>query len=91
MHNVTNTLGGLKSVDSLCSLPKDTNQASYIRSKSKETVDDPLLSITQKMKSYKEYNTEVFIRSYTLVDGSPKIIAFTDKQMEDLANFCCNR
>ena len=42
------------------------------------------------MKSYKENNQEIFIRSYTLDNGSPKVIAFTDKQLEDLANFCCS-
>ena len=40
------------------------------------------------MKSYKENNHEIFIRSYTLDDGSPKVIAFIVKQLEDLANFC---
>ena len=46
--------------------------------------------MTQRMKSYKENNQEIFIRSYTLDDGSPKVIAFADKQLEDLANFCCS-
>ena len=41
----------------------------------------------QRMKSYKENNHEIFIRSYTLDDGFPKIIAFIVKQLEDLANF----
>ena len=42
------------------------------------------------MKSYKENNQEIFIRSYTLDNGSAKVIAFTDKQLEHLANFCCS-
>ena len=90
MHNVTNNVGELINISSSCSLPKESNQANYIRVKSKQSVADPLLSITQRMKSYKKNNQEIFIRSYTLDDGSPKVIAFTNKQLEDFANFCCS-
>ena len=65
MHNVTNNVGGLINVSSSCSLPKDSNQANYIRFKNKQSVADPLLSITQRMKSYKENNQEIFIRWVT--------------------------
>ena len=88
MHNVTNNVGGLMNVSSSCCPPKDSPQANYIRVKNKQSVADPLFSMTQTMKSYKENNHEIFIRSYTLDDGSPKVIAFIVKQLEDLANFC---
>ena len=80
MHNVTNNVGGLANVSSSCSLLKDSNQANYIRVKNKQSVADLLLSITQRIKNYKENNHKIFIRSYTLDDGSPKVIAFTEKQ-----------
>ena len=80
MHNVTNNVGGLVNVSSSCSLLKDSNQANYIRVKNKQSVADLLLSITQRIKNYKENNHKIFIRSYTLDDGSPKVIAFTEKQ-----------
>ena len=80
MHNVTNNVGGLANVSSSCSLLKNSNQANYIRVKNKQSVADLLLSITQRIKNYKENNHKIFIRSYTLDDGSPKVIAFTEKQ-----------
>ena len=80
MHNVTNNVGGLANVSSSCSLLKDSNQANYIRVKNKQSVADLLLSITQRIKNYKENNHKIFIRSYTLDDGSPKVIPFTEKQ-----------
>ena len=88
MHNVTNNVGGLMNVSSSCSTPKDSPQANYIRVKSKQSAAGPLYSMIQRMKSYKENNHEIFIRSYTLDDGSLKVIAFIVKQVEDLANFC---
>ena len=33
---------------------------------------------------------EKFIRGYSLDDGSPKVVLFTDEQLDDIANFCCN-
>ena len=53
MHNVTNNVGGLMNVSSSCSPPKDSPQANYIRVKNKQSVADPLFSMTQRMKSYK--------------------------------------
>ena len=51
MHNVRNNVGGFINVSSSRSVPTDSNQANYIRVKNKKSVADPLLSITQKMKS----------------------------------------
>ena len=31
-----------------------------------------------------------FVRCYSLDDESPKVILFTDEQVEDIVNFCCN-
>ena len=80
MHNVRNNVGGFINVSSSRFLPTDSNQANYIRVKNKQSVADLLLSITQRIKNYKENNHKIFIRSYTLDDGSPKVIAFTEKQ-----------
>ena len=33
---------------------------------------------------------EKFIWAYSLDDDSPKVILFTDEQLADTANFCCN-
>ena len=43
----------------------------------------------KEWKATKKTILRFFIRSYTLEDGSPKVIAFIVKQLEDLANFCC--
>ena len=89
MHNVTSNVGGLMNVSSSCCPPKDSPQANYIHVKNKQSVADPLFFMTQRMKSYKENNHKILTRSYTLDDGTPKVIAFIVKQLEDLANFCC--
>ena len=70
-------------------LPKDKNQAYYLKKKN-NMVQDPVYNITSTMKEYQENGEERFIRSYTLDDGSPKVVAFLDSQVEDIANFCCN-
>ena len=90
IFNVTKDVGDVD--NSICCgvLPKGKGQASYLRSKKKDMVDDPLLKITQTMNAYKEGDGERFIRPYTLDDGLPKVIAFTEKQMDDIINFCCN-
>ena len=71
MHNVRNNVGGFINVSSSRFLPTDSNQANYIRVKNKKSVTDPLLSVTQRMKSYKENNQEIFICFYALDDVSP--------------------
>ena len=90
IFNVTNDVGGLSSASCPSSIPKDTNQLKYMRMKRKEAKDDPIFNITQAMKNGENEGKEKFIRSYTLDDGSPKVIAFLDRQLEDIANFCCN-
>ena len=90
MHNVTTSVGGLDNAVSAGALPRGKLQANYIRCKNKEKMSDPIYSITQTMKSYAENDDERFIRSYTYDDGSPKVVAFTDRQLDDLINFCCN-
>ena len=42
------------------------------------------------MERYTQNNQEIFIPSYTLDNVSPRVITFTDKQLEDLVNFCCS-
>ena len=73
-----------------CGSPKGRDQAKFIRSKEKKNRDDPIYDITQKMRMYQESNEERYIRSYSYDDGSPKVVAFTDSQLEDIANYCCN-
>ena len=51
---------------------------------------DPIFSITHVVTNYAENGQERFIWSYTNDDGPPKIIAFTDDQIDDLVDFCCN-
>ena len=33
---------------------------------------------------------EKFIRAYSLDDDSPKVILFTNEQLANIVNFCCN-
>ena len=90
IFTVTKDVGDVD--NSICGgvLPKGKSQASYLRSKKKDMIDDPLLKITQTMNNYKEGGGERFIRSYSLDDGSPKVVAFTEQQIDDIVNFCCN-
>ena len=37
-----------------------------------------------------ERGAEKFVRCYSLDDDSPKVVLFTDDQVDDLVNFCCN-
>ena len=71
-------------------MPKDVNQAAYIFGKQQELRNDPILNITQIIKGYETNHEDRFIRSYTLDDGAPKFIAFMDKQLNSLVDFCCN-
>uniref|UniRef100_A0A7M5WL89 Uncharacterized protein n=2 Tax=Clytia hemisphaerica TaxID=252671 RepID=A0A7M5WL89_9CNID len=90
VFNVRKTVGG-ENPDSIASLPTGKDQASYTKKKSKDANvhTDPLYQITQIMANYKK-GDERFIRSYTNDDSVPKIIAFTDQQMKEIVNFCCN-
>jgi hypothetical protein len=42
------------------------------------------------MKLQVEMDGEKFIRAYSLDDESPKVVLYTDDQVDDIANFCCN-
>ena len=42
------------------------------------------------MTNYAENGKERYIRSYFNDDGMPKIVTFTEQQMNDIVNFCCN-
>ena len=90
VHDVGEAVGGLKFCNSKGALPRSERQASYLRQSSKEAVVDPIFDITQKMKLESENGEEKFIRGYNLDDDSPKVILFTDDQVDDVVNFCCN-
>ena len=42
------------------------------------------------MKMESERGAEKFVKCYSLDDDSLKVILFTDDQVDDLVNFCCN-
>lgn len=91
VHEVEEAVGGLEFCKSKGSLPRNENQAKYLKTVCKEKVSDPILEITQKMKLESvEDGEEKFIRCYSLDDDSPKVILFTDDQVDDIVNFCCN-
>ena len=90
IHDVEKAVGGLEFCNSKGALPRGERQASYINNTSNEKVLDPILDITQKMKMESERGAEKFVRCYSLDDDSPKVVLFTDDQVDDLVNFCCN-
>jgi hypothetical protein len=89
VHKVEEAVGGLQFCRSAGAIPRNEKQASYIKASVHPKVQDPILQITQKMK-LESAGEEKFIRSYSLDDDSPKVILFTDDQVDDLVNFCCN-
>lgn len=90
IHDVEKAVGGLEFCNSKGALPRGERQASYINNTSNEKVLDPILDITQKMKMESERGAEKFVRCDSLDDDSPKVLLFTDDQVDDLVNFCCN-
>lgn len=91
VHDVEEAVGRLEHCKSKGSLPRNENQAKYLKIAGKENVSDPILEITQKMKLESvEDCTDKFIRCYSLDEDSPKVILFTNDQVDDIVNFCCN-
>ena len=90
LFQVTKGAGGVEDGECGGALPRGKDQAAYIKRKLKQMNDDPIFDINQAIRNYEHNSAERFIRSYSNDDGSPKVIAFTDKQIDDLANFCCN-
>ena len=90
VFNVYESVGGLEKSQSIGALPRGGNQAFYLRGKQSSAYDDPIYCIMQAMTNYAENGKERYIRSYTNDNGMPKIVAFTEQQMNDIVNFCCN-
>lgn len=88
LHEVEQQVGGLQNCSSEGALPRSARQVQYIKDESKEK--DPIFAITNKMKLQVEMDGEKFIRAYSLDDDSPKVVLFTDDQVDDIVNFCCN-
>ena len=70
--NVHESVGGLEKSQSVGALPREENQAFYLRGKQSSAYDDPIYCITQAMTKYAENGKERYIRSYTNDDGTPK-------------------
>ena len=90
LFKTSTSVGNVEKVSNGGALPRGKNQASYIRSQNNEVVKDPIMVITQKIRNYDETSEERFIRSFSLDDSSPKVVAFTDYQIQSIVNFCCN-
>ena len=90
VHDVEEAVGGLEFCNSMGALPRNERQVSYVKNSAKEKVVDPVLDITRKMKLESKDGAEKFMWCYSLDDDSPKVILFTDNQLDDLVNFCCN-
>jgi len=90
VHDVEEAVGELEFCNSKGALPRGERQASYFKNTSNEKVLDPILYITQKMKTESERGTEKFVRCYGLDDDSLKVVLFTNDQVDNLVNFCCN-
>ena len=87
VHEVETEVGDISNCNSVGALPRNERQAKYLKVKnSTGRIDDPIFAITEMMKT----EEKKFIRGYSLDDESPKVILFTDEQVEDIVNFCCN-
>ena len=87
VHEVETEVGDLENCNSVRALPRNERQAKYLKTKeARGHIDDPILAITKKMKT----EEKKFVIRYSLDDESPKVILFTNKQVEDIVNFCCN-
>ncbi len=90
-HKVEKAVGGIEYCKSKGALLQDENQAKYLKNTCTNKVSDPILGITQKIKlETVEDASDKFIRSYSLDEDSPKVILFTNDQVDDIVNFCCN-
>ena len=83
---VEEEMGDLEGCSSVSALPRNERQARYEREKSVNKNKDAIFTITERMKT----EEDKFIRSYSLDDESPKVVLFSDEQVEDIVNFCCN-
>ena len=83
VQQIEDEVGGLQN----CS----ERQVKYLKSECQpqKVEKDPIFQITEKMKEESQEG-EKFIQAYSLDDESPKVILFTDEQLDDIANFCCN-
>lgn len=87
VHEVETEVGDLENCNSIGALPRNERQAKYLKSKdARGRIADPILAITEKMKT----EEKKFVRCYSLDNESPKVILFSDEQVEDIVNFCCN-
>ena len=88
VHEVETEVGDLENCNSIGALPRNERQAKYLKSKdARGRIADPILAITEKMKT----EEKKFVRCYSLDNESPKVILFSDEQVEDIVNFCCNK
>lgn len=87
VHEVKTEVGDLENCNSIGALPRNERQAKYLKSKdARGRIADPILAVTEKMKT----EEKKFVRCYSLDNESPKVILFSDEQVEDIVNFCCN-
>lgn len=88
VHEVETEVGDLEKCNSVGALPRNERQAKYLKAKdARGRIADPIFAITKKMKT----EEKKFVRCYSLDDKSPKVILFTNEQVEDIVNFCCNK
>eukprot|EP00112_Aurelia_sp_Birch-Aquarium-sp1_P002575 Seg1285.5 transcript_id=Seg1285.5/GoldUCD/mRNA.D3Y31 product="hypothetical protein" protein_id=Seg1285.5/GoldUCD/D3Y31 len=87
---VFSDVGGLTQAEAAGQLPRNVRQANYETRKDLFKAKDPIFEITSAIHGYNESGDERFIRTYTLDDSSAKVVLFTDDQVDDIANFCCN-
>lgn len=90
VQQIEDDVGGLEQCNSVGQLSRNERQVKYLKGECRRPkVMDPIFQITEKMKEQSQ-DGEKFIRAYSLDDDSPKVILFTDEQLDDIANFCCN-
>ena len=90
VQQIEDDVGGLEQCNSVGQLPRNEQEVKYLKSKCRPPkVMDPIFEITEKMKEQSQYG-EKFILAYSLDDDSPRVILFTDEQLDTIANFCCN-
>ena len=90
LHAVNENEVGSLSVEKAGQLPRNPRQVLYEKNTSALKSIDPLQNVSALMKEEGGSCKEMFVRTYSLDDDSPKVVLFLDSQLDDICNFACN-
>ena len=89
LFEVTKQVDGVRDVTDISSLPRNEQQVKYIRRQqhqSEANGKDPLATVLEMQKS----NYGGFVRQVVCNDR-PTIMSFTDRQLDNIVKFCCQK